>query len=68
MMYQVKFSVALPDGTVEHKPMFYNFNGEAEAEKVAIAFLGAETARGTIVSSQVWSTGTDASMLNEFEA
>lgn len=66
MRFEVRFAVALPDGTGEEKLMA--FGSEVEAERVANAFLGAETARGTIVSAQVWSTGTDASMLNEFEA
>jgi len=66
MMFEVRFAVALPDGTAEEKLM--SFGSESEAERVANAFLGSETARGTIVSAQVWSTGTGASMLNEFEA
>lgn len=67
-MYQVRLFTALPDGERVSRTFGHLFEDEAKAEEVAFTFLGMDTERGTIVSSQVWTTGDGASLLNEFEA
>lgn len=62
--HQVIFSVALPDGTTDLKVV--DCDSEVRAERVANAFLGAETGKGTITSAQVFDVEA-GSVTNEFE-
>lgn len=63
--HQVIFSIASADGEViSHRVI--DCESETEAERLANAFLGAETGKGLITSAQVFDVNAD-SVTNEFE-
>ena len=63
--HQVIFSIATGDGeTIAHKVI--DCRSEADAERLATAFVGTETGNGSILSAQVFDVAT-GSITNEFE-